>query len=47
MLNFAVALAGEGIYDLGYLSTTRWIIPQHLQPFVPHQVRLRQDQMPV
>ncbi len=32
MLNFAVALAGEGIYDLGYLSTTRWIIPQHLQP---------------
>ncbi len=32
MLNFAVALAAEGIYDLGYLSTTRWIIPQHLQP---------------
>jgi dTDP-4-amino-4,6-dideoxygalactose transaminase len=32
MLNFAVALAAEGIYDLNYLSTTRWIIPQHLQP---------------
>lgn len=32
MLNFAVALAAEGVYDLGYLSTTRWIIPQHLQP---------------
>jgi perosamine synthetase len=32
MLNFAVALAAEGIYDLNYLSTSRWIIPQHLQP---------------
>jgi dTDP-4-amino-4,6-dideoxygalactose transaminase len=32
MLNFAVALAAEGIYDLNYLTTTRWIIPQHLQP---------------
>jgi dTDP-4-amino-4,6-dideoxygalactose transaminase len=32
MLNFAVALAAEGVYDLNYLSTTRWIIPQHLQP---------------
>ena len=32
MLNFAVALAAEGVYDLGYLSTSRWIIPQHLQP---------------
>lgn len=32
MLNFAVALAAEGVYDLGYLGTTRWIIPQHLQP---------------
>ncbi len=32
MLNFAVALAAEGIYDLGYLSTSRWMIPQHLQP---------------
>jgi len=32
LLNFAIALAAEGTYDLGYLSTTRWIIPQHLQP---------------
>lgn len=31
-LNFALALAAEGIYDLRYLSTTRWMIPQHLQP---------------
>ncbi len=32
MLNFAVALAAEGIYDLSYLGTSRWIIPQHMQP---------------
>lgn len=32
MLNFAVALAAEGVYDLSYLSTSRWIIPQHMQP---------------
>ncbi len=32
MLNFAVALAAEGVYDLRYLSTTRWMIPQHLEP---------------
>lgn len=33
MINFAVALAAEGIYDLRYISTSRWMIPQHLQPF--------------
>ena len=32
MLNFALALAAEGIYDTRYLSTTRWMIPQHLEP---------------
>jgi len=32
MLNFALALAAEGIYDTQYISTTRWMIPQHLQP---------------
>jgi dTDP-4-amino-4,6-dideoxygalactose transaminase len=32
MLNFAVALAEEGVYNLRYLSTTRWMIPQHLEP---------------
>lgn len=32
MLNFAVALAAEGVYNLKYLSTTRWMIPQHLEP---------------
>lgn len=32
MLNFAVALAAEGVYDLKYLSTTRWMVPQHLEP---------------
>jgi len=32
MLNFALALAAEGIYDTKYISTTRWMIPQHLQP---------------
>lgn len=32
MLNFAVALAAEGVYDLRYLSTTRWMVPQHLEP---------------
>ena len=32
MLNFAVALAAEGVYDLKYLSTTRWMLPQHLEP---------------
>jgi dTDP-4-amino-4,6-dideoxygalactose transaminase len=32
MLNFAVALAAEGTYNLNYLSTTRWMIPQHLEP---------------
>lgn len=32
MLNFAVALAEEGVYNLKYLSTTRWMIPQHLEP---------------
>ena len=32
MLNFAVALAAEGTYTLNYLSTTRWMIPQHLEP---------------
>lgn len=32
MLNFAIALASEGTYNLNYLSTTRWMIPQHLEP---------------
>jgi perosamine synthetase len=32
MLNFAVALAEEGVYNINYLSTTRWMIPQHLEP---------------
>ncbi|MCC7165416.1 MAG: DegT/DnrJ/EryC1/StrS family aminotransferase [Anaerolineae bacterium] len=32
MLNFAVALAAEGVYNLRYLSTTRWMVPQHLEP---------------
>jgi perosamine synthetase len=32
MLNFAVALAAEGVYNLKYLSTTRWMVPQHLEP---------------
>jgi perosamine synthetase len=32
MLNFAIALAAEGTYTLNYLSTTRWMIPQHLEP---------------
>lgn len=32
MLNFAIALAAEGTYNLKYLSTTRWMIPQHLEP---------------
>jgi dTDP-4-amino-4,6-dideoxygalactose transaminase len=32
MLDFAAALAAEGVYDLGYISTSRMIIPQHLQP---------------
>ena len=32
MLNFALALAAEGVYDLRYLSTTRWMVPQHLEP---------------
>lgn len=32
MLNFAVALAAEGVYDLNTISTTRWIMPQYLEP---------------
>ena len=32
MLNFALALAAEGVYDSRYLSTTRWMIPQYLEP---------------
>jgi perosamine synthetase len=31
-LNFALALAAEGVYDANYISTTRMMIPQHLQP---------------
>ena len=38
MLNFALALAAEGIYDSGYVSTTRWLIPQHLQPLFVNKV---------
>src|SRR4029079_4417646 len=32
MLSFAAALAAEGVYDLKYVSTTRWIMPQHRAP---------------
>jgi dTDP-4-amino-4,6-dideoxygalactose transaminase len=32
MVNFALALAAEGVYDEWYLSTTRWMIPQNLEP---------------
>jgi dTDP-4-amino-4,6-dideoxygalactose transaminase len=32
MLNFATALAAEGVYDLNYISTTRWLMPQYLEP---------------
>jgi dTDP-4-amino-4,6-dideoxygalactose transaminase len=38
MLNFAVALAAEGTYNLNYLSTTRWMIPQHLEPMFTEKV---------
>jgi perosamine synthetase len=38
MLNFALALAAEGVYDLRYLSTSRWMIPQHLQPLFVNKV---------
>ncbi|OGO14697.1 MAG: hypothetical protein A2Y93_05890 [Chloroflexi bacterium RBG_13_68_17] len=38
MLNFAVALASEGVYDLRYLSTTRWMVPQHLEPLFVNKV---------
>jgi hypothetical protein len=38
MLSFACALAAEGVYDLGYISTTRWIIPQHLEPVFVNKV---------
>ena len=38
MLNFALALAAEGVYDSGYLSTTRWMIPQHLQPLFVNKI---------
>lgn len=32
MLNFGIALAAEGTYNINYLSTTRWMIAQHLEP---------------
>lgn len=38
MLNFAIALAAEGTYNLNYLSTTRWMIPQHLEPLFVDKV---------
>jgi len=38
MLNFALALAAEGVYDPHYLSTTRWMIPQHLEPLFVDKV---------
>ncbi|MBI9045038.1 MAG: DegT/DnrJ/EryC1/StrS family aminotransferase [Anaerolineaceae bacterium] len=38
MLNFATALAAEGTYNLNYLSTTRWMIPQHLNPLFVDKV---------
>ena len=43
MLSFAAALAAEGVYDLGYISTTRWIIPQHLEPVFRQQGGLRRQ----
>lgn len=38
MLNFALALAAEGVYDKHYLSTTRWMVPQHLEPLFVDKV---------
>lgn len=32
MIDFSVALASEGTYNINYLSTTRMMIAQHLQP---------------
>jgi perosamine synthetase len=32
MIDFALALAAEGVWDKHYLSTTRWMVPQHLEP---------------
>ncbi len=32
MVDFSVALAAEGTYNINYLSTTRMMIAQHLQP---------------
>lgn len=32
MLNFALALAAEGVYNERYLSTTCWMSRQHLEP---------------
>jgi dTDP-4-amino-4,6-dideoxygalactose transaminase len=38
MLNFALALAAEGVYNEKYLSTTRWMVPQHLEPLFVNKV---------
>ena len=38
MLNFALALAAEGVYDRNYISTTRWMIPQYLEPLFVDKV---------
>lgn len=32
MVDFAIALASEGTYNINYISTTRMMIAQHLQP---------------
>jgi len=32
MVNFALALAAEGVYNRKYLSSTRWMVPQYLEP---------------
>lgn len=32
MVNFAMALAAEGVYDLNNIRTTRWLMPQYLEP---------------
>lgn len=38
MLNFALALAAEGVYNEKYLATTRWMIPQHLEPLFVNKI---------
>jgi dTDP-4-amino-4,6-dideoxygalactose transaminase len=47
MLNFAIALAAEGTYNLKYLSTTRWMIPQHLEPMFLDKVVMAERNVPM